>query len=405
MARLAGSSRLLRAINERTSYALLLERGALTRGELVELTGLSKPTASEVIRRLQDAGLAKVAGHITGKPGPNAEIYEPDPDAGFYAAFSVRDLGRRQGPNLVGTLSDLTGTIRARTETRIAFGSTDPVEALAGVLDGLVAEAAIPVDRLRHVQLGVPGSYDPQSDTIRYVDVPGWSAQGLVGRLRERLAAPVDVANDVNLVAIAERAHGVAADSSAFALLWLGDEGLGLATDLGGTLLQGARGSAGEIGYMPVGLPGRGTGRTDYTQLVCGRAVLELAHEHGMRAGSAAAAVSAAAAGGHGAFLDELAERVAVGLAAVVAVLDPPLVVLAGEIGSAGGDVLAAAVSQAVGEVSPLGTQVAPTGITDDPVLLGAMHAGLTATRERLLSGLSEAADHLPGTSPERSPA
>jgi predicted NBD/HSP70 family sugar kinase len=397
LAPLAGSSRLLRALNERTSLALLLERGQLTRGELRELTGLSKPTASEVLRRLQDAGLAVVAGRTSGGPGPNAEIYAPDPDTGNHVGVSVRDTGRR--PNVVAALADVTGAIRARTETMVDFGSRPAVEAVADVIAGLTTDANVPPTGLRHVQLGVPGSYDPQTDTIRYVDVPGWSAPGLRAAIREHMGTSVDVENDVKLIAIAERAHGVASGTSAFTLLWFGDEGLGLATDLGGTLLQGSRGSAGEIGYLPIGLPHPDGERINFTTIACGRAVVELAERHGVQAPTAAAAVDAAVDGEHEGLLAELAERIAVGVAAVVAVLDPPLVVLAGEVGRAGGVVLADAVARAIGVVSPLDTDVAPSGLAgDDPVLLGALRAGLVATREQLLDGLA------PSTTPERSP-
>src|SRR2546423_9513248 len=78
---LAGSSRLLRAINETAALGHLLERGPLTRGDLRELTGLAKPTTSDVLRRLQDAGLAKVVGRTSG--GPPAP---PPVDAGNPAA-------------------------------------------------------------------------------------------------------------------------------------------------------------------------------------------------------------------------------------------------------------------------------------------------------------------------------
>lgn len=384
---MAGSSSLLRAMNVRAALAHLLERGRLTRGELRELTGLSKPTSSEVIRQLQDAGLAIVAGHTSGGPGPNAEIYALEPDASFHAGFSVREVGGRVEPNLVGAIADVTGAVRARLEISVDFPTTQPGAAISTALAALVAEAGISRERLHHIQLGVPGSYDPLSDTIRYVDVAGWSSAGLIGRMRTEIATAVAVDNDVNLAAIAERAHGVAAEASSFALLWLGSHGLGLATDLDGTLLRGARGGAGEVGYMPVGLPdplqtGR---RRDFTDLVGGDAVLALAAGHGLIADAAPDVLRAAAAGGHEAFLDELAERVAFGLAAVVAVLDPPLVVLAGEVGQAGGVALSAAVARAASTASPLRCEIAPSGVTGDAVLLGALRSGLTATRERLL--------------------
>ncbi len=387
---MTGSSSLLRAMNVRAALAHLLERGRLTRGELRELTGLSKPTSSEVIRSLQDVGLAVVAGHTSGGPGPNAEIYAPNAEASFHAGIAVRDVGERELTNVVAAIADVTGTVRASVETRVDFRGIGPVQAVDAVLADLVEEIGIPTERLHHVQLGVPGSHDPRTDTVRYVDVPGWSEPGLLARMRAELDTTVEVENDVNLAAVAERAHGVATDTSAFALLWLGSQGLGLATVLDGTLLRGSRGGAGEIGYMPVGLTdlhssGR---RRDFTDLVGGDAVLELAEEHGLAATSAPEALRMAVAGGHEPFLDELAERIAFGLAAVVAVLDPPLVVLSGEVGQAGGVALSAAVARSASSTSPLDCEIEPSGVTGDAVLLGALRTGLTATRERLLDAV-----------------
>lgn len=235
--------------------------------------------------------------------------------------------------------------------------------------------------RLDHVQLAVPGSYHETAEVIRYVDVPGWARPGLVGQIRARLRTELSVDNDVNLAAVAERTHGIAADVESFALLWLGEEGLGLAIDLGGTLLRGARGGAGEIGYMPVGLPAADTVH-DFHDLVNGQAIRDLAAQHGIVTDTGAAAVAKA---GAGEFVDALAVRIAVGLAAIIAVLDPPLVVLAGEVGQAGGAALHEAVGAKLSEVSVLETSVASTTITEDPVLLGALDTTLSAVRNKAL--------------------
>jgi predicted NBD/HSP70 family sugar kinase len=387
---LAGSSRLLRAINETAALGHLLERGPLTRGDLRELTGLAKPTTSDVLRRLQDAGLAKVVGRTSGGPGPNAEVYAVNPDAALMAAVSVR----ARDFSIATAVCDLAGAVRARREIPVDSQAADPVQAVADAVQAACRQAKVPLRRLDHVQLGVPGSYDERAEAIRYVDVPGWSEPGLVGEIRKRLRTEVSVDNDANLAAVAERSRGIAGDADSFALLWLGEEGLGLAIDLGGTLLRGARGGAGEIGYMPVGLPSKGAGGGpsvvhDFHDLVSGQAVRELAQQHGIRADTGHEAVTMAGAmledAPAEAFLDALAIRIAVGLAAVIAVLDPPLVVLAGDVGQAGGAPLAGAVMSALRELSVLQTSVAATGVTDDAVLLGALDASLGAVRATLL--------------------
>lgn len=386
MDQLAGSSRLLRAINETAALGHLLERGPLTRGDLRELTGLAKPTTSDVLRRLQDAGLAKVVGRTSGGPGPNAEVYAVNPDAAYTAALSIR----ARDFSIATAVCDLAGAVRARREIPVDAQPDNPVQAVADAIQAACRQARIPLRRLDQVHIGVPGSYDERAESIRYVDVPGWAEPGLVAEIKSKLRTEISVDNDANLAAVAERSRGIAGDADSFVLLWLGEEGLGMAIDLGGTLLRGARGGAGEIGYMPVGLPAHGDEGGpavvhDFHDLVSGQAIRELARRHGIVAGTGHEAVAAGLESAAHEFTDELAIRIAVGLAAVIAVLDPPLVVLAGDVGQAGGTPLADAVMAALRQLSVLETSVAATAVTDDAVLLGALDAGLGKVRATLL--------------------
>src|SRR5207302_8150216 len=123
-------------------------------------------------------------------------------------------------PALALAISDLTGTTRARTELALDFEATTVGDAIRDAVTEQCALAGVPTDRLRRVQLGVPGSYDPRTDTIHHVDVPGLDRPGLVGELRRAFGTPVGVENDVNLAAVAERRHGVAGAADSFALLW-----------------------------------------------------------------------------------------------------------------------------------------------------------------------------------------
>jgi len=390
--RLAGSSKLLRAMNESAALSHLLDPGMLTRADLRKLTALSTPTISEVLRRLTDAGLVNVVGHNSGRPGPNAEIYAANPDAAYTIAVSVRDVGTSDVPSVAAALCDLTGTIRGRIESRIDFLRTDPKTAMVDVVARLRDDAGVPADRVRHVQLGVAGSYDPGAETIRHVDVPGFGRSGLVPQIAAALGTHVGVDNDVNLAAVAERRRGVGRDSDGFALLWLGQDGLGLAIDINGTLLRGARGGAGEIGYMPLYAPDPTHRKLDLQDLFGGAAILDLARDNAIGGRTPAEVVREAVAlpATAGDFLTGLADRIAVGLTAVTAVLDPWMVVLAGPIAQAGGETLLTAVTAAVRRAAPLESSIAITTIDDDAVLLGALDAGLTAVQEALIAAIRD---------------
>ncbi|MEU3854139.1 ROK family protein [Streptomyces sp. NPDC029554] len=73
------------------------------------------------------------------------------------------------------------------------------------------------------------------------------------------------------------------------------------------------------------------------------------------------------------AFLDALADRLAVGVASVVAILDPGCVVLGGEVGRAGGAELAARVRERLARMTPLPTEVRATTLGGGAVLRGAL--------------------------------
>src|SRR3978361_984463 len=85
-----GTPRLLRGMNDRAALYPLLEHGPLSRPRLGELTGLSKPTASQLLTRLERAGLVVATGVREGGPGRNAQLYEINPGRAHVGALDVR---------------------------------------------------------------------------------------------------------------------------------------------------------------------------------------------------------------------------------------------------------------------------------------------------------------------------
>lgn len=383
--------RLLREINDRAALELLLATGPMTRGQIGELTGLSKVTASQTLSRLEERGLVEVVGAQAGGRGPNAALYSVIPSSAYVAGLEV-------GPELISTaIADIHG----RTVAEVTIepgGHDDPVSVVHDAIVKACRSAKVGIAKLRGVVIGTPGVVDPRSGDIRFsFDLPGWH-EGIHEALAGDLRRKVTIENDVNLAAIAERADGAAEGVDDFVLLW-SSRGLGLAIMLGGKLHRGRSGSAGEIGYLPVpGVPLPEDIRTEpgrlpslaggLQSLVSAEAVTELARGYGFAAGSATECVKVAVAAGVAGepLLDEVAQRLALGVAAVCVILDPGLVVLAGEVGHAGGAALTSRVEEAVARICPVRPQVVTTTVTDkNPVLRGAVLAALDQAREELL--------------------
>ncbi|GAA1137126.1 ROK family transcriptional regulator [Kitasatospora gansuensis] len=385
---IAGTPSLLRAINDRAALELLLAHGPLSRTQIGSLTGLSKPTASQLLGRLESAGLVLPVGTTAGGPGPNAQLYQVNPAAGYVAGLDVTTTHIRTA------VADITGNTLAESLTPTkGWPAAETVRRTAEALAGTVREAGLTPGDLHGIVVGVPGALDPVSGKLRYAShLPGWHSPKLLAELETALGAPVTIENDVNLAAVAEQAFGAAQGCEDFVMLWA-EEGLGAAIVLAGRLHRGFTGGAGEVGYMPV--PGapvvynvRRKNSGGFQELAGAEAVLLLARQHGLGGGRTEAA------GGRGVedpgagdeFLDELAERLAVGLASIVAVVDPELVVLSGGTVTAGGDRLRALVQDALARISIPRPEVRSSTVPGSPVLHGALQRALASARESVFS-------------------
>ncbi|MEU9556865.1 ROK family transcriptional regulator [Streptomyces fumanus] len=396
-----------RAINDRLALRLLQQEGALTAAQLKHLTGLSRPTVADLVERLTAAGLIAVVGESgEQRRGPNAKLYGIVADRAHLAALDVRTEG------VSVLVSDLVGRVLAEASVPIDgdMGTGPALEQAVALVERAAKEAG--AERLHTVGIGAPGLIDPGTGELRpSIGLPVWHRR-LVAALQERFPeSRVSVENETNLAALAEQRDGAARDRDTFVLLWLG-LGVGAALVLDGTLRRGASGGAGEIGFLPVpgtpGLPSATDCDGGFHSLAGAAAVAELAAAYGVGAG----AMREAEAGGGAAepsvadpaalvreavrrqgaepgarrFLADLAERIALGAAAVVSVLDPGCVVLAGEIGRAGGDDLAARVQERLARLSPLPTEVRPTLLGGEAVLRGALLTARDRAQEELFA-------------------
>ncbi|WP_371678502.1 ROK family transcriptional regulator [Streptomyces sp. NBC_01276] len=399
-----GTPSLLRAMNDRAALELLLTHGPLSRTRIGHLTGLSKPTASQLLARLEAAGLVVATGTDGGRPGPNAQLYTLNARAAHVGGLDVTPEG------VVAAVADLSGTVVGCFELPYAEGA-EAVAQVTAALDGAVAAAGLHREDLHRLVIATPGAFDPQTGRLRYAShLPGWHSPTLLDELAAALPMPVEYENDVNLAAVAEQRLGAARGHEDFVLLW-NEEGLGAALVLGGRLHRGWTGGAGEVGFLPV--PGHPLVRQvtrvnsgGYQELAGAQVLPRLAREHGVpvpdapgaatgtgpaapgpQVAAAVALLRRAAAepeGPHLDFLRSYATVLATGLASLVAVLDPELVVLSGAAISAGGDPLRTLLQDELAELAPSRPRLVAGEVRERPVLRGALESALAATREEV---------------------
>ncbi|MFF8590578.1 ROK family protein [Streptomyces sp. NPDC015220] len=390
-----GTPRVLRAMNDRAALDLLLEHGPLSRTRIGKLTGLSKPTASQLLARLEDAGLVLATGTSEGRPGPNAQLYAVNPAAAYAAGLDVTPQRIR------AAVADVTGRTVGEYElpTPLRRPARPVARQVADALDGAVEAAGLTRADVHRLVIGTPGAFDPNTGRLRYAShLPGWHSPALLDELAAALPMPVEYENDVNLAAVAEQRLGAARGHRDFVLLW-NQEGLGAALVLGGRLHRGWTGGAGEVGFLPV--PGaplvRQVTRANsggYQELAGSQAIPRLARELGIGdvptgpyAEVAAELVAGAAdhaTGPHHELLTTYATRLATGLASLVSVLDPELVVLSGASLTAGGEVLRALVQAELEELAASRPRLVVGEVRRHPVLRGALESALAATRDEV---------------------
>ncbi|MER6270749.1 ROK family transcriptional regulator [Streptomyces sp. 900105755] len=390
-----GTPRVLRAMNDRAALDLLLEHGPLSRTRIGKLTGLSKPTASQLLARLEAAGLVLATGTSEGRPGPNAQLYSVNPRAAHAAGLDVNP-GR-----IRAAVADVTG--RTVGEYELPTPGRRPAQSVVrqvtDALDGAVKAAGLARDDVHRVVVGTPGAFDPNTGRLRYAShLPGWHSPALLDELAAALPMPVEYENDVNLAAIAEQRLGAARGHGDFVLLW-NQEGLGAALVLGGRLHRGWTGGAGEVGFLPV--PGTPLVRQvtkansgGYQELAGSQAVPRLARELGIEdlpagpydevAAELVARAADHATGPYHQLLRTYATRLATGLASLVSVLDPELVVLSGTALTAGGEVLRALVQAELEELAAARPRLVVGDVREHPVLRGALESALATTRDEV---------------------
>ena len=377
-----GTPTWLRAHNDRTAFRLLIEHGPLSRSRLGQLSGLSKPTAGQMIQRLERVGLIEPVGETSESRGPNAIVYGVRRDSMTGVAVSVL------ADAIEAVVTDPTDAEHPVVVIPTADLDRSPESDVTSAIEAACRAAGVPRESVSVVVVGVQAAVDADVDEVSLTDtLPGWPLVGARSRIEAATGTTVILENDVNLATIAERSHGTAADAESFAYLWMG-WGVGVGVDVAGVVQRGASGSAGEIGYLsvPRAALAYAPEANDFTDLLGPQGVIPLV---GGRAGDTVEAALRQLPGSPER-LEALADRVTVAVRLIEALLDPGLVVLGGQTGIAGGDALAALVQERLDRERPETRrtrrvlEVRTSGVVAQPILRGARRLLTAHIRDRL---------------------
>ncbi|MFJ4004431.1 ROK family protein [Streptomyces sp. NPDC090023] len=314
---------------------------AVTRGALQQLTGLSRATVGQRLDRLFRAGwLREGAGGPVDSPlgGRPAITLEFD---GSHAVVLAADLDTRHAR---AALLTLTGEILAERAGALVV-EDGPEVVLAGLgrwFAELLTETGHAPESVCGIGLGVPGPVD--TGTGRVVQPPmmsGWDGYDIRGRLSRAFTehtgtgpVPVLVDNDANLMAYGEQRTGYL-DCRAFVLVKV-STGIGAGVVVDGAIYRGVDGGAGDLGHIRVGTEAlcRCGSYGCLAAVASGGAVARRLTEAGVPAASGSD-VRELLAAGHpeaAALAREAGRRVGDVLATVVTLLNPGVLMIAGDL-------------------------------------------------------------------------
>lgn len=354
-------------------------RGPLSRSDLVARTGLTRSAIRALIGELVLTGLvSEERGTPQGTPGRPSPLVRPSPDWGFVLALEIAvDSLAAAVVGLSGEVIDLVRVDRPRDRSPVDVTLAD-LAALAQTLrDRLPGQ-----EELIAVGVAVVGSVRRSDGFVSMAPNLGWRDVPLGEHLAEALVTslPIVVANEADLGALAEWRRGAAVGKDHL-LFISGEVGVGGGVIVDGRQLTGATGYGGEVGHMPVN-PNGGTCRCGsvgcWETEVGERALLRRAgHPRDAGREEVEALLVKAAAGSTGALkaLDTVGRWLGVGIAVLVNVFNPQVVVLGGRFGRIYPFVeerLQAEVTRLALPHSREVVSVVPTALGADAALLGA---------------------------------
>ena len=224
------------------SRALIVDviRSAATisRVELAELTGLTQPSISNIVRDLIADGIIHEIGSTGSVRGKPRKLIAIKPANRFGIGFHL-------GPDTVTCVAvDLTGGVVGREVV-----PRQPVDRLAGQFDDFTAGLDLPRSRVEGLAIVAPTPYPGSAET------PG-DLHTLRIELADRIGLPVMVENDAAAAALGEFWSRRVSREQAFGCVYLGT-GIGAGFVFGGALFRGASFDAGELGHLSIHYDGR----------------------------------------------------------------------------------------------------------------------------------------------------
>ncbi len=334
-------------VNRSRVIQAFCDYGPLSRADLAKMAGVTRATIGNIVSGLIDAGLIE-----EGEPRDTGGVGKPGRPLWF---------GARAG--LTGAVSITPGLVDAalvnargeELEKRVVtFDSSDNERRIVGAVGDVLSKVLPKSAReVLGVGIAVPGVCNTATGVVLGSGpVPALNGVALGERVADRVRVRVLVDNDTRAQALGEKWFGQGRQKTSFASVQTG-HGVGVGLVLGGVVLRGPRGEAGEAGHIAVQVDGdectcglRGCWETIASLRWLRREAAELGIKHAAKLDASHLVARAAEDDNAMSLLHRYADNIAVGIAALTHILSPGLFILHGD-AVGGGEKLRALVEEA----------------------------------------------------------
>lgn len=348
------------AIYKKTLIKHLYFNKELSCADLSLLTDKSLPLTARALNELVKEGLVFESGHANSTGGRRPQMYSVQPDIMYIISVAMDQFITRFG------ILDMNNVFTGKVEKlELAIDHPDALAQLGRSLQAFISGSGIPKEKFAGIGIGMPGFVDGAKG-INHSFLKTDSGT-IASHLESVTGLPVQIENDSSLIALAEWKLGAARDRQNAMVINIG-WGIGLGMILNGSLFKGQNGFAGEFSHIPLFTNNKicncgkmGCLETETSLLVIaekaikglgeGRmsALKNLSLEHVEEAFKSI--MDAALKGDKYAveLLSEAAYHIGRGVAILIHVLNPDLIVLSGR-GALAGRIWLAPIQQALNE-------------------------------------------------------
>jgi glucokinase-like ROK family protein len=246
-----GDHAFVREMNISSVLRYIYTSAPLSRSQIANLTGLNKSTVSSLVSDLLERQLVHQVGIESSRTGRPAEMLEINPDAGCIvgAAFGVDYISV--------ILTTFNGNIQFRRlieiDEDLSFDSC--MEASIDLINEAIQFGNSCGQRALGIGLALPGMVDTRKGLLKFSPNLQWRDVPIGEIFKTRTGLPVFVDNDANAAAMGEHLFGLARQIRDFIFIVAGI-GIGGGLFLDGKLYRGCSGIAGEIGHTSIEIGG-----------------------------------------------------------------------------------------------------------------------------------------------------